>query len=1519
MAPIIGTDALGRRTYTFIYTGTAETWTVPDGVKKIKIEAWGAQGPSVLESATAGGKGGYAVGEYVPSAGQVLNIFVGGMLTGFNGGGGKRSGTGSNTNGGGASDVRAGGTTLSNRIIVAGGGGGGYGNAEPWGKGGDGGGLTGADGAFNYIKATGGTQSNGGQGGSNANDTGSDGLPGTLGVGGASGTQGGGGGGGYYGGGGGNVGGGGGGSSYIGTLTNASTTPGLRSGDGLVVITLFNTPPSLTLTSPSNNQTIKQGTDIDFKWSGSDPDGDALTYTLQVGTSAGASNIYNASVGSATSKQGISTSWVVGLYYWRVVANDGKGGVTTSAEGVFGLAQGNLVTISSSNAVSRNTGISSAAPDSNYSYNTVFGVSSGVLRGLLAFDLGLIPNNAIINSATLKLMQDSGVATDIGVHRILSSWVESSVTWNSQPTFDSNPSVTFAFTTSAKTHNIDLRELVQQWVAGDINNGILLKVANESITNVGGQFKSIRATTVSERPTLTIDYSIPTTGKKQVEYIDVTNVASATGSTSLVLPTIPARAQVGDILVAMVGHRAQSQVINPPSGWTRRAGITSGGRFDIFTKTMELGDSTFQFTTSSSTQWFGCMAAFRNVKSVLLANANNALNGSTALNPPATSTTVQKTVFLLLNVLFGENRTFTPPLGYQEIIDSLAGNSSGLIESSFRYMHSDLDQTTTEMTSICSAAPVNQSISAVLVLEPVVNSVPTLTLTSPANNQTLAEGSTYKLEGIVSDADVGNVLSVKYSIAGGPTQSIPAGTIDGVNPLSFSKMLTYSQGRFWEGQTEVSGLLPTETTSIQVWAYDGLDDSAMVTRNFTIQQEDGKLYVPVNVVSSAFLVSKMARPVRLRNGWLVGAVHQSGTAIRVYKSQNNGITWIALADVTNANPVKFALTCKGTRVYVLTLYNSYTSIVHFDAIAPHNQLVTTVDTLQAPSGGGSIFITPDGTNLWWATSGTTAIYPYSTNIRTGSVPILQDGTLGKPSTVHQLGIQNNSSSNLKNPTVATLPNGSPCIIVDWTNASTSLIFGYYWNGSAFGSKSIFTTNVPQTQSSPDVCTTPNGKLHVAWHGTDSSDTVNPWIRYSNSVEGASWLPTPKKLVTGRNASITSDKNGKLIITYEDNGYIKRIESSNEFTSFSGPFVDDIGTNPATCYDQSFQTDFSIPPTFYQAAGTVKYRGLLNLNKRPVVTLDTQDNQTLTENSTLMLSGQAVDEDVGNIVSVFYKINNGPTQAAASGISDGSTPILFDKALTYKNKRIYLGTTDLTGVDLSEDTEHYLTVWAEDNKQGKSLEVVRKYRVLHNQAPVIDGEEKDLGLFMQPPTVNYSATDPEANTFTFTEYLNGKQIRSFTGVAGQQYTVEISHDAWIRLDLDMQHQIKIVATDSAGISSERVYTFTRTETHIEFMLEYGNPDIKADFTLDGMPLRVLVTLERYLPEGSSIESVKVCNNYLDDVPTWEDCTGAVKGNRGYLFTNKVKTAPEWAINLWVTINKGTARERVLINGYGGAFD
>ena len=49
-------------------------------------------------------------------------------------------------------------------------------------------------------------------------------------------------------------------------------------------------------------------------------------------------------------------------------------------------------------------------------------------RGLISFDLSSIPSNAVIDSVTLNLVvsqASSGVAADIGLHRLISDWGES--------------------------------------------------------------------------------------------------------------------------------------------------------------------------------------------------------------------------------------------------------------------------------------------------------------------------------------------------------------------------------------------------------------------------------------------------------------------------------------------------------------------------------------------------------------------------------------------------------------------------------------------------------------------------------------------------------------------------------------------------------------------------------------------------------------------------------------------------------------------------------------------------------------------------------------------------------------------------------------------------------------------------------------------------------------------------------------------------------------------------------------
>lgn len=222
---------------TFVYTGAVQTYTVPACVNSITVDARGGEGATI--TASLGGKGGKVQATIATTPGEVLNIYVGGAATGvtagFNGGG--LAGTGGAA-GAGASDIRQGGTALSNRVIVAAGG---AGVGTPAGcptnsGGGDGGGLSGADGWWcgsqtSSLRGQGGTQTTGGAGGNG-------GLPGALGVGGTGGSQGGGGGGGLYGGGGGGVAGGGGGSSYaIGTATGVTHTPGIQVGNGQITLT----------------------------------------------------------------------------------------------------------------------------------------------------------------------------------------------------------------------------------------------------------------------------------------------------------------------------------------------------------------------------------------------------------------------------------------------------------------------------------------------------------------------------------------------------------------------------------------------------------------------------------------------------------------------------------------------------------------------------------------------------------------------------------------------------------------------------------------------------------------------------------------------------------------------------------------------------------------------------------------------------------------------------------------------------------------------------------------------------------------------------------------------------------------------------------------------------------------------------------------------------------------------------------------------------------------------------------
>lgn len=261
----------------FSYTGAVQTYIVPNGCKKLKVDCVGARGGYYTKATSTMGKGGRVECILSVKSNQVLYLYVGGAgannshkSRAFNGGGGYSYYTnGSKGGGGGASDIRTVEATsgswydtshtswdedasLLSRLVVAGGGGG-YGSN---GGGGYGGGLEGGKGrgtgtASVAYGGSGGTQTSGGVIGSGISNPPSS-VNGQFGFGGDTNAKAdvvygytGGGGGGWYGGGlggySGGGGGGGGGSSYThpDKCTEVIHTQGYSggTGNGYIILT----------------------------------------------------------------------------------------------------------------------------------------------------------------------------------------------------------------------------------------------------------------------------------------------------------------------------------------------------------------------------------------------------------------------------------------------------------------------------------------------------------------------------------------------------------------------------------------------------------------------------------------------------------------------------------------------------------------------------------------------------------------------------------------------------------------------------------------------------------------------------------------------------------------------------------------------------------------------------------------------------------------------------------------------------------------------------------------------------------------------------------------------------------------------------------------------------------------------------------------------------------------------------------------------------------------------------------
>ncbi|WP_437758424.1 DNRLRE domain-containing protein [Sorangium sp. So ce1389] len=130
------------------------------------------------------------------------------------------------------------------------------------------------------------------------------------------------------------------------------------------------------------------------------------------------------------------------------------------------------------------------------------GLSKGAeKKGLVRFELDVIPFGATVESATFSAWLYSSGTNEIRVHRINASWSESAVTWSSfADSYDPAVEATFVGG-SAGVATVDLTALVQAWVDGvHPNHGFLLEEDSTALT----AYRSSEHSSLSDRPSLEV-------------------------------------------------------------------------------------------------------------------------------------------------------------------------------------------------------------------------------------------------------------------------------------------------------------------------------------------------------------------------------------------------------------------------------------------------------------------------------------------------------------------------------------------------------------------------------------------------------------------------------------------------------------------------------------------------------------------------------------------------------------------------------------------------------------------------------------------------------------------------------------------------------------------------------------------------------------------------------------------------------------------------------------------------------
>ena len=140
--------------------------------------------------------------------------------------------------------------------------------------------------------------------------------------------------------------------------------------------------------------------------------------------------------------------------------------------------------------------------------------SGKVKRALIAFDVSSIPAGSTVTSASLTLCLSANPGAESQgrteeLRLVTSSWVETAVVWNDQPTVSASVTDTITVPATAQSGTFTVTADVQSWVDGTANNGWRLGDETEGTSTGDVKFRSRENATTDGRPKVKVIYAPP--------------------------------------------------------------------------------------------------------------------------------------------------------------------------------------------------------------------------------------------------------------------------------------------------------------------------------------------------------------------------------------------------------------------------------------------------------------------------------------------------------------------------------------------------------------------------------------------------------------------------------------------------------------------------------------------------------------------------------------------------------------------------------------------------------------------------------------------------------------------------------------------------------------------------------------------------------------------------------------------------------------------------------------------------